>query len=50
MGQMCFEVLVPIDIEKNITELLIDGTNGRIEITQSEILDFAVHKKEVLLL
>lgn len=45
-----FEVLVPIDMEKNITELLIDGTNGRIEIIQSEILDFAVHKKEVLLL
>lgn len=49
-ADVCFEVLVPIDMEKNITELLIDGTNGRIEITQSEILDFAVHKKEVLLL
>ena len=49
-ADVCFEVLVPIDMEKNITELLIDGTNGRIEIIQSEILDFAVHKKEVLLL
>ena len=38
------------ELEKLITELLIDGTNGRIEIIQSDILDFAIHKKEVLLL
>ena len=38
------------ELEKHITELLIDGTNGRIEIIQSDILDFAIHKKEVLLL
>ena len=49
-ADVCFEVLVPIDLEKHITELLIDGTNGRIEIIQSDILDYAIHKKEVLLL
>jgi len=49
-AEVCFEALVPLDIEKNITELLVDGTNGRIEIIQSDILDFAIHKKEVLLL
>lgn len=49
-ADVCFEVLVPLDIENQITELLIDGTNGRIEIIPSDILDFAVHKKEVLLL
>lgn len=49
-ADVCFEALVPLEMEKNITELLIDGTNGRIEIIQSDILDFAVHKKEVLLL
>lgn len=47
---VCFEVLVPLDMEKSITEQLIDGTNGRIIIIQSDILSFAVHKKEVLLL
>lgn len=47
---VCFEVLVPLDMEKSITEQLIDSTNGRIIITQSDILSFAVHKKEVLLL
>ena len=49
-ADVCFEVLVPLDMEKNITELLVDGTNGRIEIISSDILDFAIHKKEVLLL
>ena len=49
-ADVCFEVLVPLESEKNITELLVDGTNGRIEIIQSDILDFSVHKKEVLLL
>ena len=42
-ADVCFEVLVPIDLEKHITELLIDGTNGRIEIIQSDILDYAIH-------
>ena len=49
-ADVCFEVLVPIDLEKHITELLIDGTNGRIEIIQSDILAYAIQKKEVLLL
>ena len=49
-SDVCFEVLVPLDMEKQITELLIDGTNGRIEIIPSEILNYAIHKKEVLLL
>ena len=49
-ADVCFEALVPLEMEKSITELLIDGTNGRIEIIQSDILDFAIHKKEVLLL
>lgn len=49
-ADVCFEVLVPLDMEKSITELLTNVTNGRIEIIQSDILDFAVHKKEVLLL
>jgi uncharacterized YigZ family protein len=49
-ADVCFEVLVPLDMEKNITELLVDGTNGRIEIISSDILDFVIHKKEVLLL
>lgn len=47
---VCFEVLIPLEMEKQITELLIDGTNGRITIVPSDILDFAIHKKEVLLL
>ncbi len=49
-ASVTFEVLVPLDLEKHITELLIDGTNGRIDIIQSDILDYAVHNKEVLLL
>ncbi len=49
-ADVCFEVLVPLDQEKQITELLVDGTNGRIEIIPTDILDYAVHKKEVLLL
>jgi putative IMPACT (imprinted ancient) family translation regulator len=49
-ADVCFEVLVPLDMEKHITELLIDGTNGRIEIIPSDILNFSIHKKEVLLL
>ena len=49
-ADVCFEVLVPLDMEKNITDLLVDGTNGRIEIISSDILDFVIHKKEVLLL
>ena len=49
-ADVCFEVLVPLDMEKQITELLVDGTNGRIEIIPTDILDYAIHKKEVLLL
>ena len=49
-ADVCFEVLVPLESENNITELLVDGTNGRIEIIQSDILDFSIYKKEVLLL
>lgn len=49
-ADVCFEVLVPLDFEKKLTELLIDGTNGRIEIIPADILNFAIHKKEVLLL
>ena len=49
-ADVCFEVLVPNEQEKQITELLIDGTNGRITIVPDEIIDFAIHKKEVLLL
>ncbi len=49
-ADVCFEVLVPLDVQKHLTELLIDGTNGRITILEDEILDFAIHKKEVLLL
>ena len=49
-ADVCFEVLVAIEQEKQITELLIDGTNGRITIVPDEIIDFAIHKKEVLLL
>ena len=47
---VCFEVLVTLDMEKNLTEKLIDGTNGRITILPADIVSFAVHKKEVLLL
>ena len=49
-ADVCFEVLVPLESENNITELLVDGTNGRIEIKQSDILDFSIYNKEVLLL
>lgn len=49
-ANVCFEVLVPLDREKDITKQLIDGTNGRIIIEQADIQSFAVHKKEVLLL
>ena len=49
-ADVCFEVLVPVEREKHITELLIDGTNGRIEIIPSDVQNFAIHKKEVLLL
>lgn len=49
-ADVCFQVLVPLDMEKTITEQLIDGTNGRIQIIQENILSFAVYKKEVLLL
>lgn len=45
-----FDVLVPLDLVKNITELLIDGTNGRIKIESLEISDFTIYQKEVLLL
>ena len=45
-----FEVLIPTDLVKNMTELLVDGTNGRIGIETLEISDFAIYKKEVLLL
>lgn len=44
------EVLVPLDMEQKITELLIDGTNGRIELIPSDIVSFSIHQKEVLLL
>lgn len=49
-ANVCFEALVPLDMEKNITEQLIDGTGGRIVIERKEVLGFAVYKKEVLLL
>ncbi len=49
-AEVAFEILVPLDLENHITELLIDGTNGRISIIQSNILDYAIHKKKVLLL
>ncbi len=45
-----FEVLVPSEEESKLKELLTDGTNGRIEINDSDFTDFAVHQKEVLLL
>ncbi len=44
------EVLVPLELEQKITELLIDGTNGRIELIPSDIVSFSIHQKEVLLL
>lgn len=44
------EVLVPLEMEQKITELLIDGTNGRIELIPSDIVSFSIHQKEVLLL
>lgn len=49
-ADVTFEVLIPLELEKSITEELVNGTNGRISISGSDILDFAVHKKEVLLL
>lgn len=49
-AEVIFEALVPLDKKNVLTEALIDGTNGRILITESDITDFAVHKKEVLLL
>lgn len=49
-AEVSFEVLIPSDEEKKIKELLTDGTNGRIHITDSDLTDFAIHKKEVLLL
>ena len=49
-ADVCFEVLVPLDMVKKITEELVNGTNGRISIIEADILDFAIHKKEVLLL
>lgn len=49
-SDVCFEVLVPMESEKNITDLLVDGTNGRINIELSDLAEYAVHKKEVLLL
>lgn len=44
------EMLVPLELEQKITELLIDGTNGRIELIPSDIVSFSIHQKEVLLL
>lgn len=44
------EVLVPLEMEQKITELLIDGTNGRIELIPSDIVSFSIYQKEVLLL
>lgn len=49
-ADVCFEVLVPLEMEKQITELLIDGTNGRISIIPDELLNFTIYQKEVLLL
>lgn len=49
-ADVCFEVLVPLEVEKQITELLIDGTNGRISIIPDELLNFTIYQKEVLLL
>ena len=49
-ADVSFEILVPLEQEESVTGELINGTNGRISISGSDILDFAVHKKEVLLL
>lgn len=49
-ADVSFEILVPLELEQSITEELVNGTNGRISISGSDILNFAVHKKEVLLL
>lgn len=49
-ANVSFEVLIPLDMEKEVTDQLTDGTNGRIQITPSEIQNFAIHKKETLLL
>lgn len=49
-AEVSFEALVPAEKEILIKELLTDGTNGRIRITDSDLTDFAIHKKEVLLL
>lgn len=49
-AKVSFKVLIPLDVEKDVTDQLIDGTNGRIQITPDKIQNFAVHKKETLLL
>ena len=49
-ADVSFEVLVPATEERPLKELLTDGTNGRIHITDSDLTDFAVYQKEVLLL
>lgn len=49
-ADVSFEVLVPSEEERKLKELLTDGTNGRIHITDSDPTDFAVYQKEVLLL
>lgn len=49
-AEVSFQVLIPVDQVKNVTGLLVDGTNGRIRLEALEISDFAIYKKEVLLL
>lgn len=48
--EVCFEVLVPLDFEENLTELLVNATSGRIKLLPEELFNFAIHKNEVLLL
>lgn len=49
-ADVTFEILIPLELEKNITEQLVDNTGGRISIVPSDLQNFAVYKKEVLLL
>lgn len=49
-AEVSFQVLIPVNQVENVTGLLVDGTNGRIRLEALEISDFAIYKKEVLLL
>lgn len=49
-AEVSFQVLIPVDQVENVTGLLVDGTNGRIRLEALKISDFAIYKKEVLLL